>query len=75
MATQLQIVNFCDTGFQGNITEESKQTIIALAMYQRPEYYNLSNLYVKNYKNNNTQIIQKNIGRKTDKNEHFIENI
>lgn len=50
MATQLQIVNFCDTGFQGNITEESKQTIIALAMYQRPEYYDLSNLYVKNYK-------------------------
>ena len=51
MATQLQTTKFCDTGFLSNVTDEKKQTIIALSIYQRLGLYDQLNKNVKNYKN------------------------
>lgn len=74
MATQLQMTNFCDKGFLSNTTEEEKQTITGLKMYQRLGNYDPSNTIAKSYKNiRHAQIIWKNIRRKNFKKEHFIE--
>ena len=51
MTTELQIANFCDTGFLSNATDEKRTTITVSAMYNRLGSFDPSNDYVKNYKN------------------------
>ena len=43
MTTQLQITNFCDTGFLSNATDEKRTTIIVSAMYNRLGSFDPSN--------------------------------
>ena len=48
--TQLQAVDFCDTGNLNNATKQEKTNIIALTICSRHGVYDRSNEFIKNYK-------------------------
>ena len=48
--TQLQATDFCDTGNLNNATNQEKDNIIVLAMYNRLGTYDPSNEFIRRYK-------------------------
>ena len=51
MTQKLAKLNFRDTGFLSNATQDERNRIIALAMYYQIGRFDPSNTFVKNYKN------------------------